>query len=97
MKFLTIFLPEVSEAPLVLDDLASHLSSDTWRMKGGHHVLEVVTFCRNETLGFVLSVLTLKALHRQHNTLVFSVAGERLRFFTSFSMHSLVLLVIRTV
>ena len=38
---------------------------------GGHHVLEEVASCRHDTLDFVLSVRTLEALHRQHNTLVF--------------------------
>ena len=42
-------------------------------MTGGHHVLEVVASRHHETLGFVLSVRTLEALHRQHN--VNEVAG----------------------
>ena len=53
------------------DDFFSQLYSNTRRMTGGHHVLEEVASCRRDTLDFVLSVRTLEALHRQHNTLVF--------------------------
>ena len=50
---------------------------------------------RHETLGFVLSVRTLEALHRQHSTLVFLCRKRAAKIFKSFSMHSLDLLVIR--
>ena len=50
---------------------------------------------RHETLGFVLSVRTLEALHRQHSTLKFLCHRRAAKIFKSFSMQSLDLLVIR--
>ena len=54
-------------------------------MTGGNHVLEEVASCRRDTLDFVLSVRTLEALHRQHNTLVFLSRRRAAKIFTCFS------------
>ena len=58
------------------------------------HVLEEVASCRRDTLDFVLSVRTLEAHYRQHNTLVFLSRRRAAKIFTCFSKQSLVLLVI---
>ena len=57
-------------------------------------VLEEVASCRRDTLDFVLSVRTLEAQYRQHNTLVFLSRRRAAKIFTCFSKQSLVLLVI---
>ena len=58
------------------------------------HVLEEVASCRRDTLDFVLSVRTLEAHCRQHNTLVFLSRRRAAKIFTCFSKQSFVLLVI---
>ena len=49
------------------------------------HVLEEVASCRRDTLDFVLSVRTLEAQYRQHNTLVFLSRRRAAKIFTFFS------------
>ena len=50
----------------------------------GPGVLEVVACPRHETLGFVLSVRTLEALHRQLQTYVFLCRTRAAKIFKSF-------------
>ena len=64
-------------------------------MTGGNHVLEEEASRRHETLGFVLSVRTVEALHRQHKTYVFLCRTRAAKIFKSFTQQSLVLLVTR--
>ena len=71
MKYHTVFLAELAEGLLVLDDLPATSPATP----GGHHMLEVVSRHCNETPGSVLSVRTLAGFWGQYYADVFTASA----------------------